>query len=349
MSRQEPEAPTTLGADSPLSETSPQMPTVTLIVPCYSKDRIPDLARLLGSIERQPDKLDELVVVVQRSAELKKWVESNIPQSFTTRAHIVYLDETPRVSRARNAGVDASHCDIVAFADDDAILAEDWVAQTRRFYRSYPDAIGVAGAILPMWDSPSMEWFPRELYWMISCTYWTSSTPFVVRNGYGANMSFRREAFAGGRRFNEDTGIGGWGQSGWRGMGGEEPEFSQRVTAATGQSVFYVPDIRVWHRVKPYRLKTAPLARRAYWEGRFKAWFAHHHGGKVLGTEWSLLDAVRKATIQRLRLGLRHPILATRQHWLVRIVILSVGFGYLDGRLRLLRSPTRDPGKGDKK
>lgn len=328
--------PGTPSSDEPLRGHS-----ITLIVPCYSPDRIPDLARLFGSIERQSDSIDELVVVVQHSDQLRSWVEQNLPRSSTRTAQVIYVSDTPAVSRARNAGVDASHCEIVAFVDDDAILVTDWASQTRRFYTLHGDAIGIAGAILPMWDSSAMEWFPHELYWMISCTYWTSATPFIVRNGYGANMSFRKEAFAEGRRFNEATGIGGWGQAGWHGMGGEEPDFSRRVTAATGRSVFYVPDVRVLHRIRPYRLKTGPLVRRAYWEGRFKAWFAHHHGGEALGTEWSLLEAVGRATVQRLRLGLRHPILATRQHWLVRIVILCVGIGYLEGKLRLLGRPGR--------
>ena len=313
--------------------------SISLIVPCYNTDRIADLSRLLGSITRQTEQLDELIVVVQQSQDLKTWVEDNLPRAFINASQLVYIEQAPQVSRARNAGVEVSRGDIVAFADDDAVLTDDWVARTREFYHSNPDAIGVAGAILPLWDSPGMEWFPRELYWTVSCTYWTSNIPLPVRNGYGANMSFRKEAFAEGRRFNEATGISGWGQAGWRGMGGEEPELSHLVTTSTGRQILYVPDIRVWHRVRPYRLTTRSLTRRAYWEGRFKAWFVHQHGGDILGTEEALLNAIWKATVERLRLGFRHPVIATRQHWAVRIVILCVGFGYLHGKLRMLGKP----------
>jgi len=322
-----------------LSTDPVHKPSISLVIPCYSTDRIPDLSRLFGSVTRQSTTLDELILVVQQSQGLKTWVESNMPRTAIGAAHVVYLDTTPQVSRARNAGADASQGDIIAFVDDDAVLADDWAAMTRQFYNSDSEAIGVAGAIMPLWDSPAMEWFPRELYWVVSCTYWTSARPTVVRNGYGANMSFRREAFEAGRRFNEATGICGWGQAGWHGMGGEEPEFSHRVTDETARPILYVPDIRVWHRVKPYRLRNRALVRRAYWEGRFKAWFDRRHGRKALDTERSLLDAIGQAAIQRLRLGLRHPVLATRQQCAVKLVILCVAFGYIDGKLRMIGKP----------
>ena len=202
---------------SPLIGETPATPTISLVVPCYTPDRISDLTRLFGSIRWQTATLDELILVVQQSQDLRAWVGHNLPTAYVGAAHAVFLDNAPQVSCARNAGVEASHGDIIAFVDDDAVLADNWVAMTRRYYTSHTHPIGIAGAILPLWDSPDMEWFPRELYWAISCTYWTSRAPMEVRNGYGANMSFRREAFDAGRRFNEATGISGWGQRGWHG------------------------------------------------------------------------------------------------------------------------------------
>jgi len=314
--------------------TTVDAPTISLIVPCYTPDRIPDLTRLFDSITRQSTRLDELVVVVQQSGHLRDWVEDSLSRASVRTARLVYLDSTPQVSRARNAGVEACSGDVVAFVDDDAVLADDWVGTTRQFYMSNAQAIGTAGAILPYWDSPAMEWFPHELYWMVSCTYWTSTTPLVVRNGYGANMSFLREAFGDGRRFNEATGISGWGDSGWHGMGGEEPEFSLRVTAETSRAIFYVPTIRVWHRIGTHRLRPRSLIRRAFWEGRFKAWMSSTHGNASLDTEFSLLTDIASTAFRRLRLLVRHPFTAIRQQSIVALVILVVAIGYLDGRIR---------------
>ena len=309
--------------------------TLGLVVACYSMERLEDVLRLIDSIGRQTSPVDEVVVVVQRSHELADALEPALRGLPHSRVTLRFLETVGGVSLARNTGLAEAATDILAFADDDSVLAEDWAETTRSFYREHERAIGVAGAILPLWDSPAMQWFPRELYWMLSCTYWTHMSPTPVRNGYGANMSFRREAFE-GRRFNEAIGIGAWGSGGWRGMGGEEPELALRVTAATGRPIMYVPDIKAWHRVRAHRLRVAGLARRAYWEGRLKAVISRRAPGAsgVLDTERSLLRGMLRAQISRLRLLGSHPRTALRQEAAVLFVVALVGLGFIAGKLR---------------
>jgi len=315
--------------------------TLGVIVPCYSPERREDILRLLDSIQRQTSPIDEVVVVVQQSRELRDAVDRAAAGLTRSRLRLLFLEASSGVCQARNAGLRGLETDVIAFVDDDAVLADDWGEATRLLYLGRPDAIGVAGAILPRWDNPEMEWFPRELYWMLSCTYWTGTTPRPVRNGYGANMSFRREAFEDGRRFNESIGIAGWGIGGWRGVGGEEPDLALRVTAATGRPILYGPSIRVGHRVRSHRLAWGSLVRRAYWDGRFKAALSRNQAGNpdVLDTERSLLAEIVRAHFARLRLLGSHPLVALRQESLVLLVVAVVGFGFVEGRLR--RSPGR--------
>ncbi len=326
------------------------LPTISVVVPCYSVERLPDILALLDSVERQTHQVDEFIVVVQKSQQLRSQLEERLAGRATSGWRLIFLELEPQVSRARNAGIEEARSEIIAFVDDDAVLYDDWAEKTCETYALRQDTIGLAGAIVPLWDNPAMAWFPRELYWMLSCTYWTSPTPVRVRNGYGANMSFRREAFSGGRRFNEATGISGWGQSGWQGMGGEEPELCRRITSDTGRPIVYVPDIRAWHRVKPYRLATRTIVRRAYWEGRFKAWFAGQQveGEDLLLTERSLLRYMANAQRNRLRLAWRHPLLAARQQGAVKLALVCVGAGYLQGRFRMLCCRGRTANRGEK-
>lgn len=312
--------------------------TLGLVVTCHSLDRLEDALRLIDSIGRQTSLVDEVVVVVQQSRQLLDALRPPLERLTRPRVTVRFLESARGVSHARNEGLAEVQADIVAFVDDDAILFADWAAMTRVFYGQHPQSIGVAGAILPMWDSPAMEWFPRELYWMLSCTYWKWTSPMPVRNGYGANMSFRREAFD-GRRFSECIGIGPWGVGGWRGVGGEEPELALRVTEATGRAIFYVPDVRVWHRVRSYRLRWRSLARRAYWEGRLKGSLPHAAVRKrrALDTEKGLLRDMARASIGRLRLLGTHPLVALRQEALVLFVVGLVGCGFLEGRVRRMR------------
>jgi glycosyltransferase involved in cell wall biosynthesis len=324
------------GGGNPCSPSAlSPLPTLSLVVPCYTPKRLDDIFRLFDSIASQTSRIDEVVVVVQQSRELMELLHSRLERWASAPIRLLFLDATPQVCMARNAALSEVNSDIIAFVDDDSALDEDWAAATKAFYCSRPDVIGTAGAILPLWDSPAMAWFPRELYWMLSCTYWTWTSPVPVRNGYGANMSFRREAFD-GRRFSEACGIGAWGTGGWRGVGGEEPELALRVTEATGRPILYVPDIRVWHRVRAHRLRTKSLLRRAYWEGRLKAALSHRElrTPGVLHTEVGLLREMWRAQISRLRLLMAHPRLALRQQHVVLLAVTAVGLGFLEGRLR---------------
>jgi len=310
--------------------------TLSLIVPCYSLDRAADLQQLLDSVERQTSPVDELLVVVQQSESLLSLVDERLSRLRCASARALYVDGAPRVAHARNVGVRQAQGDIIAFVDDDAVLAETWSRMTRAFYADYPDAIGLAGAILPLWDTLSMAWFPRELYWMISCTYWRSNEPAVVRNGYGANMSFRRAAFDNGRLFDESLGISGWGRGGWHGVGGEEPEFSRRVARETDRAIYYVPDVIGWHRVRRYRLSTSNLVQRAYWEGRFKAAFRRSgtRSEDVLVTEKQLLHTIAHEGVVRLSSLLTEPRKMLRQSGVSALVLSCVGAGYIEGTVR---------------
>ncbi len=328
-----------VGAVDAASAFEPSRCSVSLVVPCYSLERAADILSLLDSVDRQTVPVDELLVVVQKSEPLFDLVRQRLSSMRVSESRAIYLDAEPRVSMARNHAVRQSRGDVVAFVDDDAVLAENWCTETKRFYTQYPDAAGVAGAILPLWDTLSMAWFPRELYWMLSCTYWRSDTPQVVRNGYGANMSFRRVAFENGRLFSEALGISGWGSTGWHGVGGEEPEFSRRVTRQTGRHIYFVSDIIVWHRVRRYRLALSALMRRAYWEGRFKAAFRREgeRSERTLETERRLLELLLRSGLKRLWSVASEPRLALRQQGIVCVSLACVGAGFIEGTARRTR------------
>ena len=56
--------------------------------------------------------------------------------------------------------------------------------------------MGVGGAIAPVWCGERPKWFPEEFHWIVGCSYrGMPRTPAAVRNLFGCNMSFRREAF----------------------------------------------------------------------------------------------------------------------------------------------------------
>jgi GT2 family glycosyltransferase len=81
-----------------------------------------------------------------------------------------------------------------------------------------------------------------------------------VRNAWGMNMSFRREAFEKAGLFSNEFGF-------HKGLMAEDNEFSLRIKEKTGKKIFYFPDVKLWHRVHKYRLSQKFIKERAYWIG----------------------------------------------------------------------------------
>ena len=190
-----------------------------------------------------------------------------------------------------------------------------------------------------------MNWFPREFYWIFSCTYWDMAAITEVRNGYGTNLSFRREAFEGGL-FKTSMGVRGRGHSGWMEPGAEEAELALRIRHKTGKRIVYSPQVRVKHRVYRYRIKTKFITRRAYWEGYAKAmlnqWYRRAGNEGVLSTEYKLLRRILfKFFPQSLIRLFSQPVITLRRLWLMVMVLSCVASGYFSYKLSILLGRSR--------
>ena len=309
-------------------------------------DRFPDIIELLDSIHEQTYDDIEVIVVTERSQELMESIQSYIREKGYSNVKVLFNDGERGISPARNMGIRRATGEIIAFADDDAILLPDWVEKTVIAYGGDSSIGGLTGPILPLWEDESMDWFPREFYWIFSCTYWDWTKPTEVRNGYGTNMSFRRDVFDKCGLFKTSLGVKGYGKSGWQGIGGEEVEFSLRVKNQTGKRVVYHPGIKVKHKVFSYRFKSRFIRRRAYWEGQSKAMFKslyHSDNKQLLSTEHELLRRILFRLVpSSIKLIFIHPVLALRRLWVTIIVLASVVIGYFGYKLHRLNSSKKE-------
>ncbi|HET7094259.1 MAG TPA: glycosyltransferase family 2 protein, partial [Thermomicrobiales bacterium] len=160
---------------------------VSVVICAYADDRWPDLLAAVASVQTQTPAAREIIVVVDHNDALLDRVRTQIP-GVAAVANV----EPRGLSGARNSGVAASGGAIVAFLDDDATAAPDWLHQLCAAYDD-PWVLGVGGAVEPAWAGGRPAWFPDEFDWVVGCTYrGMPGQTAPVRNLIGANMSFRR-------------------------------------------------------------------------------------------------------------------------------------------------------------
>jgi len=306
-------------------------PLLSIIITAYTAERLNDIYELLKSIKVQTYLHTETLFVVEGSKELFEkistyGIENNIPN-----LKVLFNDGEPGLSAARNVGIKQAGGDIIAFVDDDVLLYPDWAEKMVMAYND-DSIIGVTGPAMPLWEDPRMSWFPEEFYWIISCTAWDADDRVKeIRNAWGMNMSFRREAFEKAGVFSNEFGF-------HKGPMAEDNEFSLRIKEKTGKKIFYYPDIKVWHRVHKYRLSNKFIKERSYWIGYsrrvLKQTKKDDSKADVLSQEHKLLDRIlTKLFRDIMKKIVTKPVIAGR---MVRVSFTSltfVAFGYYSNSL----------------
>jgi glycosyltransferase involved in cell wall biosynthesis len=324
-----------------------ELPLVSVIISSYTISRLNDILELLKSLTAQKYPLIEIIFVAERSPALLSEVKRFAARNNINNLIAVFNDGEPGLSAARNLGVKHASGEIIAFIDDDALPFPDWAEEMVKTYHD-ETVIGITGPTLPLWDDKVVDWFPKECDWIIGCSSWCDWHEMrEVRNVWGMNMSFRREAFNSSGLFQAHLGAMGSENTGKHELVGEETEFSIRVRKKTGKRIFYNPNVRVRHRVYGFRATPMVIARRAYWEGYTKALFhkIYRDGDdeeKLLGVEYQLLGRILRNLLPSTLKGLfTVPWVACRRLAVTVIVLSSVASGYFLCSVHSLVAPKK--------
>ena len=284
--------PSTLPATSATSTPSamPDSPAdISVVICAYTEERWADLVAAVESIRQQRRAPREIIAVIDHNTALFRQAAAQFPDVRVIENH-----ETRGLSGARNTGIAAAKGAIIAFMDEDAMAAPDWLEYLESHY-AQPEVIGVGGAIEPVWLSGKPGWFPDEFSWVVGCTYRGMPThPTAVRNLIGCNMSFRREVFAVAGAFR--SGIGRVGKVP---VGCEETELCIRATRhLPGAILLYEPAAKVFHRVPAARTRWRYFRSRCFGEGVSKALISRLVGrGRSLTSEWAYVTHTLPAGI----------------------------------------------------
>lgn len=269
------------GADS-------RAPTISVLICAYTAERLPRISEAIESLRAQTVAAHEIVLAIDHAPELAAECRRRWPD-----LHVVENREQQGLSGARNTGVAECGGEVVAFLDDDAVAAPDWLQRLGDAYLD-PTVLGVGGAVNPAWEEGRPSWFPPEFDWVVGCTH--SGMPSergTVRNLVGANMSFRRAILEEVGGFRHELGRIGTIPSGC-----EETDLCIRIGQRWPDGrILYDPLATVDHFVPASRGTRAYFTSRCLGEGRSKAVLAG-----LVGSE-SGLEAERSYVRRTLPLG----------------------------------------------
>jgi glycosyltransferase involved in cell wall biosynthesis len=222
----------------------------------------------LDGLRRQTidDGMFEILVVDsassgQAQAELARLV-GEVPNARLLRV------EKAGVSEARNAGAQAAAGDYIAYIDDDAIPAPDWIECILAAIAGpgRPPAL-IGGQILPKWEAPLPPWWPASLRGVLSIIeyegegeYRSPEVPAKLEP-YAANMVVNVLALLAVGGFG--AAVGRYGNSL---LSDEEVQLAWTLQDA-GHSVRYDSRIIVHHQIQAARFRPEWLLSRLYWQG----------------------------------------------------------------------------------
>ncbi|CAN7147767.1 glycosyltransferase [Phyllobacterium sp. LjRoot231] len=157
------------------------------------------------------------------------------------------------ISLARNACLDASTGDYVAFIDDDETASEDWIARLLTTARD-TNAVAVLGPVQASYTADAPRWMRRGDF--------HSTFPVWVRGeihtGYTCNVLLRRSSISvGSRRFSLALGR----------SGGEDTQYFTELHEAGGK-ISFAPEAWVFEPVPQTRAKFSWLCKRRFRVGQ---------------------------------------------------------------------------------
>jgi glucosyl-dolichyl phosphate glucuronosyltransferase len=305
----------------------PNPPTVSVIICAYTEDRWLQLKESVASVEAQTSPPIEIIVCIDHNDELlrnsKEYFRSRGPAAAMPLI-VVANKYNSRLGAARNTAAEFASGEVLAFLDDDAAAAADWL---ERLIAPYDDErVGaVGGAPLPVFEVRRPRWFPHEFDWVFGCAYrGLPMTRAPLGHLIGANMSARRSAL--------------WEVGGFHSDNQDDMDMCHRIAHAR-HTVLYEPLATVHHFVPTTRTTWHYFWRKCYFANQEKvAVFADMQDASSLDAELTFV----KHTLTRGVLAEIRQVIRGDPYGFVRIGAMTAGIalaglGHVSGQVRLRR------------
>lgn len=252
--------------------------SVDVVIPTYN--RAGDLRLTLNSLAGMqiPSGLILRVLVVDNnSPDDTQAVVASLVASVPFRLLSV-VESRQGLCFARNAGIESSTAELVAFLDDDVNVSPQWLnCMVAAFEETNCAAVGGRAHLLYPGERPC--WITQQDEINLSCVELGDHRIETDHSRvFGLNMAVRREWFDRIGMFRTDLDRVGSSL-----LSGGETELLKRISDYGGVIV-YEPGAFLWHRVPESRLSKAWLENRHYWGVRSGIRLYGHADGTVAST-----------------------------------------------------------------
>lgn len=301
-------------------------PLVSVVI--CTHNRAAYLKKALESLRHQT--LDassfEVLVIDNRSTDATKAVFDEIAgHNFT----YVFEPELG-LSKARNTGWQRGRAPYIAYLDDDAIAAPEWVEFIARAFETTPVPGAVGGRILPIWEAPRPAWLSDRIALALTILDWSDQPHFLGDEQWlaGANITYPRALLEQTGGFDVTL-----GRRGKNLISCEESLLNGQILAL-GHRLFYEPRASVQHHIPASRLTRQWHIQRQYWNGVSMATALQIQTplsrGNRLKRSWQVLsrDVVQQAS----DLIRKSRTLKDDERFELRC-LLTFNFGYIAGLL----------------
>lgn len=241
--------------------------SVSVIICCYTQERLDDIREAVISVQRQTRPPDEIILAVDNNRALYDLLKAE----FAGVARVILNESARGLSVTRNAGVAVAQGDLVVFLDDDAVADPDWLLHITGPLEEDSAVVGAGGRTILHWLRARPLWFAEELDWTVGGSYrGMPERRSETRNPHGNNMCFLRSALLEVAGFEPAFGRVGQG-----GQAGEEAELCLRLRRKLPWAkILYEPRAVVRHKVPPSRARMRYIVKRCFQEGFAKAMIA---------------------------------------------------------------------------
>lgn len=242
---------------------------ISIVIPTRNRSAL--LRRMLESLAMIPSsEAVEILVIDNGSTDKTAGVVQEIRQTFTRHNWRYFYEEAPGLLAARHRGYQESSGNILAYLDDDVLVAADWLNGLKDAFSDQIVAL-VGGPSRPRYENDPPAWLDtlwrkldggRSLDWLSLIDLGSDIKSIDPRFVLGLNYSIRRSVLQECGGFNPDY----LPKVLQRYQGDGETGLSRKLDARGFQAIYH-PDVSVTHVIPTGRLAPKSLEQRAFFQG----------------------------------------------------------------------------------